>query len=123
MILCAKPGYACLSSRVGIDYKYMTKNPFLNALAASAYIILVGVVMDTGSKYAPKVSNLMAPIAVMALFTLSAAVMGYLFCYTPAMLYFDGKKKAAVTLFLQTVAVFGVLTAVALGLLFSGALR
>ena len=39
------------------------------------------------------------------------------------MLYFDGKKKAAVTLFLQTVAVFGVLTAVALGLLFSGALR
>ena len=53
----------------------MTKNPFLNALAASAYIILVGVVMDTGSKYAPKVSNLMAPIAFMALFTLSAAVM------------------------------------------------
>ncbi len=101
----------------------MTKNPFLNALAASLYIVIVGFVMDTGSKYAPKVANLMAPIAVMALFTLSAAVMGYLFCYTPATLYFDGKKKAAVHLFLQTVAVFGALTAIALGFLFSGAFR
>lgn len=47
---------------------------------------------------------------MISLFTLSAAVMPY----------FDGKKKYAVTLFLQTVAVFAGLTAVALALLFSG---
>jgi hypothetical protein len=101
----------------------MTKNPFLNALAAGAYIIIIGLVMDWGTKMAPKGPSLIAPIAVISLFTLSAAVMGYLFCYQPIQFYFDGKKKIAILLFLQTVAVFGILTAVALGLLFFGAFR
>jgi len=98
----------------------MNKNPFVNASAAACYIVLIASVMAWGTSMAPKSDTFLAPIAVISLFTLSAAVMGYLFCYTPLMMYFDGKKKQAVTLFLQTVAVFGVFTAVALGLLFSG---
>jgi hypothetical protein len=57
-------------------------------------------------------------IALISLFTLSAAVMGYLFCYQPAQLYFEGKKKDAVRLFLQTVAVFALITVILFGLLF-----
>lgn len=98
----------------------MTKSPFLNAAAASFYIVLIGLVMDFGTRHAPKGYSVMAPIAVISLFTLSAAVMGYLFCYQPLQLYLDGKKKAAVNLFLQTTGVFGAITAVALGLLFFG---
>lgn len=98
----------------------MSKNPVFNAFAASLYITVIGLVMDFGTRNAPKGYSVIAPIAVISLFTLSAAVMGYLFCYTPVMLYFDGKKKQAVKLFLQTVAVFAGLTAVALGFLFSG---
>lgn len=101
----------------------MMKNPILNAAAASAYIITIGLVMDFGTRNAPKGYSVIAPIAVISLFTLSAAVMGYLFCFTPLQLYFDGKKKYAVRLFLQTVAAFGIFTALALGLLFSGILR
>jgi len=101
----------------------MTKNPILNALAAGAYISIIGLVMDWGTKIAPKGPSLMAPIAVISLFTLSAAVMGYIFCYEPGQLYFSGKKKEGVRLFLQTVLAFGCLTLIALVLLFSGIFR
>ncbi|MFZ5534572.1 MAG: hypothetical protein ACOY3M_00200 [Patescibacteria group bacterium] len=101
----------------------MSKNPVINALSASAYILFIVSVMSWGTQYAPKEDSFLAPVAVISLFTLSAAVMGYIFCYAPLMLYFDGKKKVAVTLFLQTVGVFGLLTAVFMGLLFSGIIR
>jgi len=97
----------------------MTKNPASNAFAASLYIVTIALVMTWGTRImAPKQDTFLAPIAVISLFTLSAAVMGYLFCYTPLTLYFDGKKKAAVNLFLQTVLVFGIFTALALATLF-----
>lgn len=98
----------------------MTKSPIYNASAASLYIILIGLFMNFGTKHAPKVDSLLAPIAMISLFTLSAAAMGYFFCFTPAQLYFDGKKKQAVNLFVQTVFIFGVFTVVALSLLFLG---
>jgi len=98
----------------------MTKNPFINSLAASAYIIFIVLVMNSGTKLVGPTNSLMAPVAVISLFTLSAAVMGYLFCYQPIQLYFDGKKKSAVQLFLQTVIIFACLTALFLTLLFAG---
>lgn len=99
----------------------MTKHPILNALAAEAYIVFIGLVFTFGEKYAPREDTLLAPMAVISLFTLSAAVMGYVFCWQPGQLYFDGKKKQAVNLFLQTVGAFGVITMLLFGLLFSGA--
>ncbi len=101
----------------------MTKNPLLNALSAAFYIAAIGLLMDWGTKRVAPVDNVLAPIAMISLFTLSAAAMGYVFLYTPGMLYMDGKKKAAVNLFLQTIWIFGIITAVALGLLFSGILK
>jgi heme O synthase-like polyprenyltransferase len=61
-----------------------------------------------------------AAIAVISLFTLSAAVMGYIFCYQPAQLYFDNKKKQAIKLFIQTVIAFAVMTSLVFILLFFG---
>jgi len=99
----------------------MTKNPVLNALAAASYILVLVSVMTWGSSIASdKPDSFLAPVAMISLFTLSAAVMGYVFCYMPLMLYFDGKKKAAVNLFLQTVGVFAGFTLVALALAFFG---
>ncbi len=98
----------------------MAKSPILNALAAIFYIILIALFMSFGTKHIPREDTIFAPIAMISLFTLSAAVMGYLFCYQPATLYFDGKKKQSVNLFLQTVLIFGAFTVVALGLLFAG---
>ena len=98
----------------------MSKNPILNALAALFYIAIVASVMFYGGRSTGPDNSVIAPIAIISLFTLSAAVMGYLFCYQPAQFYFEGKKKEAVQLFLKTVAIFGGITALVLGLLFSG---
>lgn len=100
----------------------MTKNPFLNALAAIAYIIVVASAMFYGSNSAPAEDSVFAPITIISLFTLSAAVMGYIFLAQPVQLYLDDKKKEAVTLFTQTVGVFAGLTVLVLALFFSGVL-
>lgn len=99
----------------------MSKSPILNGFAAAAYILTIVLVMTWGTKMVPGPDTFMAPLAAISLFTLSAAVMGYLFCYQPIQLYFEGKKKLAVQLFLQTVIVFGCITALILVLLFTGA--
>lgn len=99
----------------------MTKNPVLNALAAGGYILVLVSLMTWGTSIASnKPDSFLAPVGMISLFTLSAAVMGYVFCYTPLMLYFDGKKKQAVKLFLQTVGVFAGFTFIALILAFLG---
>ena len=100
----------------------MTKSPILNALAASLYIVVVALVMQYGTLVAPTEDTLFAPIAMISLFTLSAAYMGYTFLGQPIQLYLDDKKKEAVTLFTQTVGVFAGLTVLALVLFFSGVL-
>lgn len=97
----------------------MSKNPFLNAFTATFYIVFIALFMIYGTKLSGPGDSIIAPIAAISLFTLSAAVMGYLFLYNPFMLFMDGKKKEAVNLFLKTVAVFGVITFVILILLFS----
>jgi hypothetical protein len=100
----------------------MTKNPILNALAAIVYIITIASVMFYGIENAAPIKSVIGPIVIVSLFTLSAAVMGYIFFYQPLQLYLDGKKKDAVNLFLQTVAVFAGITALILFLFLSGIL-
>jgi hypothetical protein len=92
----------------------MTKNPFINALAASLYIIAVASFMFYGQDHVPSDDTVLMPIAMISLFTLSAAMMAYLFLSQPVQLSIDGKKKEALTLFLQTLVVFAGLTLVAL---------
>jgi len=88
----------------------MTKNPFLNAAAATLYITAVAAFMFYGSKSFGPDKSILIPIAMISLFTLSAAVMGYLFLYQPILLFLDGHKKNAVRLFLQTLGVFAGIT-------------
>lgn len=101
----------------------MTKNPIINASAGSLYIIFVACLMFFGMEHSKPDNTIFVPIAVLSLFSLSAAVMGYLFISKPFQLYLDGKKKEASTLFLQTVLVFGLVTAGIFTLLISGAFR
>lgn len=99
----------------------MTKNPLINAFSASAYIVLVVTIMNYLSQtLSNKPDTFGAPLLVISMFTLSAAVMAYLFLFQPLQLLIDGKKKAAINLFAQTVGIFAGLTAVILVLLLSG---
>lgn len=99
----------------------MTKNPFINALSASAYIVaVVGVMTVITQPLRNKPDTFFAPIIMLSVLTLSVAVMAYLFFYQPVLLLIDGKKKAAVNLFVHTVGIFAVITVIGLLLLFSG---
>lgn len=99
----------------------MTRNPIINALSASAYIILgVTIMTFVTQPLKNKPDTFFAPIVFLSLLTLSVAVMAFLFFYQPLMLFIEGKKKEAVKLFVQTVGIFGAITVVALILLFTG---
>ncbi len=89
----------------------MTKNPFYNAFAAITYIVTIVLAINSVSDFETNEYplSLITPILFLSLFTLSAAVMGYLFCYQPLRLYLDGKKEKAVKLFLQTVGIFALI--------------
>jgi hypothetical protein len=95
------------------------KNSYLRALLASLYIVVVALIMNAASRRdGPE--TIVVPIAVLSLFTLSAAVMGYLFLVEPVQLYLSGERKEAVRSFSQTVAAFAALTTIALVALFFG---
>ena len=87
------------------------KNPIVNAVAAGVYIALLVTIMNHVSSVRPE-DGLIMPILGLSLFTLSAAVMGYLFLSQPIQFYLDGKKKEAVAFFLRTVAAFAVITVI-----------
>jgi hypothetical protein len=99
----------------------MFRNPVINALSASAYIILVVSVMTFVTQpLKNKPDTFFAPITVLFVLTFSVAVMAILFFYQPLLLFIEGKKKEAVNLFIKTVGIFAALTVVILILLFSG---
>lgn len=88
----------------------MTKNPFVNAFSATLYITLIAILMFFGETFFGHKDTILTPIAILSLFSLSAAIMAYLFLYQPLMLFLDGHRKKAVNLFLKTVAVFAGIT-------------
>lgn len=101
----------------------MSKNPFINAFAASIYIVLVVSLIQFASKIPESNNFFVIPVMMISLFTLSAAVMGYIFCLQPIKMYLDGKKEKAVKLFLQTVVVFAFITLLFWILYFTGIVR
>ena len=63
------------------------------------------------------VPSIIIPIAVLSLFTVSAAAMGAIFFYQPFRLYFDGAKEQAVRLAWQSIVAFAALTLIFIGVL------
>lgn len=87
----------------------MNKNPYVNALLAGAYIVLIALGLNWTSGFEGVEDTFFTPMFMLALFVFSAAVMGYLFVLNPLTLYLDGHKKEAVNHFLKTLGAFAVL--------------
>ena len=100
----------------------MLKKSFLKAFLAEVYIVLLVSVMQYTQGAVPESKTILIPIAMLSLFVLSAAVMGYFFISEPVMLCVDGKKEEAMRLFLSTIGVFAVITALVFLALFLGVL-
>lgn len=95
----------------------MKWNPFINALAAVAYI--AGVVsfihfIETTRHDTP--DTILDGMGVISLFVFSAAVMAFLFFYQPAIKLLENKRTEAISYFLKTLGIFGMITAVLLTL-------
>jgi hypothetical protein len=89
----------------------MSKNPFINALAAAGYISLLATTVFTMPNYiTDNELGMIAPILFLSLFVISAALMGYLFVYPSVHLLIEGKHAEATKLFLSTVASFAGIT-------------
>lgn len=84
----------------------MIKSPYINAVLAAGYIAIVVLLINSLSKFADGPETILIPMAMLCLFVISAAIMGLLFVYKPAELYFDSKRGEAGVFFGKTVAAF-----------------
>jgi len=88
----------------------MNKNPFLNALSATAYIAIIASAIAYAPNFEVRMYGAIAPITFLSLFVFSASLMGYLFVYQPVQLLIGGKQKEATKFFLATVSSFAGIT-------------
>ena len=96
----------------------MGMNPFLNAALAALYIVLIVFTIQSITSLEYLHSTLFIPIAMLSLFVLSAAVMGFLFTYKPFQLHFDDRKQEALRFFATTVLTFAGLILIFISYLF-----
>ncbi len=93
----------------------MTKKPIYNALAATIYIVLIVLFINSIDSIETGYTNeglerFIMPIIMLSLLTLSVAVMGYIFLYQPIILFLENKKEEAIKYFIQTILFFAIIT-------------
>ncbi len=74
----------------------------ISAVGVAAYIALLVLLMSNLEHIVPE-KNMLGPILMLIVFVISASVTGALVLGKPIMLYLDGAKKHAFTLFFWTV--------------------
>ncbi len=98
----------------------MTRNPYLNALIAGLYIVLVVLLITYGPAYVrTKPDTIFGPLAALSLLVLSVACMAYLFFFQPVLMYLEGQKREAVQFFTKTLGAFAVITAIVAAIAFT----
>ena len=91
----------------------MTRNPYLNALIAGVYIVIIVMLITFGPTFVrAKPDTIFAPMAMLSLLVLSVAFMGYVFFFQPVFMYLEGLKREAVELFTKTILTFALITAI-----------
>lgn len=89
----------------------MRWNPLLNAGAAVAYIGSVVLFLHFLESLRHDTPDTMLDgMGIISLFVFSAAVMAFLFFYQPVLRLIEGKKNEAVSYFLKTLGIFGLIT-------------
>jgi len=95
----------------------MKWNPFLSAASAVAYIGAVSLFMRfMESLRHDTPDTLLDGMGFMSLFVFSAAVMAFLFFYQPVLNLIENRRAEAISYFLKTLVIFGVITVMILTL-------
>lgn len=109
------PQTAHVPAKTGLS---LQAQAFLHSFGVVLYIIFVSCLMfNVERTFGGQEDTVLAPVAFLLLFTLSAAIVGLLVFGRPVMLYLDGKKKEALNfagttvgfLFIEAIIVFLVL--------------
>jgi len=77
---------------------------FLHALTTAIYVFLVAWLMSSGEKFFGNTPAIFAATSVLLLFTVSAAITGYLIAGKAILMYWDGLKKEAIKMFYLTIS-------------------
>ena len=93
------------------------KKPFFYALSAVLYIVIIILCGNALSPFIPE-ETILIPMAMLSLFVLSTAIMGFLFLSEPLILYIENKKREAILFFAKTVGIFACFIVIFLALLF-----
>src|SRR3989338_182521 len=80
----------------------LIQRSLFNALGTIAYVSVVVTIMQNGEKIFGSINQTIAPIAMLTLFVLSAAVTCSLVLGKPVMLYLNNQKNEAIKLFVYT---------------------
>jgi len=75
---------------------------FLQAIATAAYVAVIGWLLYNGQMIFDRMQTVLAPIAFLMLFVLSAAITGTLVLGRPVLWYLSDRRSEAVTLFSLT---------------------
>ena len=97
------------------------KKPFVYALAAAVYILLIVSVINIFISFFPQEDGngaLVPMMMMLSLFVLSAAVMGFIFLSEPFRLYMEDRKQEGVAFFIRIVGFFACFVVLFLVLLF-----
>lgn len=84
----------------------MPRNPFIHALSAASYIVLIVFLISSLAEPDTPDSSVLIPMTMLSLLVLSVTVMSYLFFYEPVRLYVEGQKEQSVVFFGKTVGYF-----------------
>lgn len=83
------------------------KKPFIHASAAALYIVFIVFTLHYVFSFVEnQEETIIMPMAMLSLFVLSAAVMGYIFLSEPLYLLMENRKQEAVAFFAKVVGFF-----------------
>ena len=86
---------------------------------ALGYIALIILIINKTSSIAVNTPDtLLAPVTMLSLFVLSAAIMGILFVYEPLRLFLENQKQQALSFLIKTVGTFACFVVILAVLLF-----
>ena len=89
------------------------KRAFIDAIGTTLYIVLIASFIFYLQIFSEQKDIIIIPIAMLLLFVSSAAITGFLVFGKPIMLYIDGKKKEAISLFTYTIVILFLITLIA----------
>ncbi len=81
------------------------KKPFLHALVAALYIVVL-VLIGGAASFIEFKETIMIPMMMLGALVLSVSVMGYLFFAEPLCLFMENRKQEGIAFFLKTVGFF-----------------